>query len=160
MKKNLRFIAIVGLMSFLFISNVITIPALAQTEPAKGSVMNDGTGSPEKGSVMNSPSTGQTTGDTSGGLKIKNPLGDKVNTLPDLLILIIDKIVLPIGGIIVAFMIIYTGFKFVMAQGDPGELTKAKQSLMNTLIGAAIILGALSISIIIKSIVDDIIKVI
>jgi len=96
-------------------------------------------------------------GDTGGG--IQNPLG-KINSLPDLLVLIINKFVLPIGGIIVTFMLIYTGFKFVMAQGDPGELTKAKQSLVNTLIGAAIVLGALSISLIIQATINEIITAI
>lgn len=90
-----------------------------------------------------------------GGGGITNPLKG-ADTLPELLVLLIEKFVLPIGGIIVTFMIIYTGFKFVIAQGDPGEITKAKQSLLNTIIGAAIILGALSISLIIKSVVGEI----
>jgi len=139
-KKYINTISIVGVLSLLWVKNVLA---------------GDGVTSGNTGS------SGVTSGNTGsgGGLKIENPLGD-TDTLPELLVLIIDKFVLPIGGIIVTFMIIYTGFKFVMAQGDPGELQKAKQSLLNTVIGAAIVLGALSISVIIKSVVDEIIKAI
>jgi len=125
-KKYINSLSVAGIVSLLWVSKVF----------AQGTNNNN-----------NTPATG--------GGGITNPLKG-ADTLPELLVLLIEKFVLPIGGIIVTFMIIYTGFKFVIAQGDPGEITKAKQSLLNTIIGAAIILGALSISLIIKSVVGEI----
>jgi hypothetical protein len=43
-------------------------------------------------------------------------------------------------------MIVFVGYKFVAAQGEPGELSKAKTMLMWTLIGALVLLGAKAIS--------------
>ena len=56
---------------------------------------------------------------------ITNPLKSGTNSVPQLLVLIINNFVLPIGGVIVTFMFIYTGFQFVMAQGNEGKLEEA-----------------------------------
>lgn len=52
------------------------------------------------------------------------------------------NIVLTIGIPIVAFFIILAGFNFVTARGNPEKLKKAKDMLLYTLIGAALLLGA------------------
>ncbi len=52
------------------------------------------------------------------------------------------KIAIPI----IALALIYSGFLFVQAQGNPGELETAKNSLIYTLLGAAILLGAWAIA--------------
>lgn len=54
--------------------------------------------------------------------------------------------VLTIGIPIVALAIIYSGFLFVSARGKPEELKKAKDALLYTLIGAAILLGSWAIA--------------
>ncbi len=75
-------------------------------------------------------------------VKIENPLGaGGVSTVPQFIDKILDlaiQIALPI----LTLAIVYCGFLFVKAQGNPEELTKAKTALLYTLIGAAIILGA------------------
>jgi hypothetical protein len=43
---------------------------------------------------------------------------------------------------IIVLMIIYAGFLFVTAQGDPQKLSKAKKAFLWAIIGAVIILGA------------------
>lgn len=53
---------------------------------------------------------------------------------------------LKIGIPIIALAIIYSGFLFVSAQGKPEAITKAKNALMYTLIGAAILLGSWAIA--------------
>ena len=53
---------------------------------------------------------------------------------------------LKIGIPVVALAIIYCGFLFVKARGNPEELSKAKDALLYTLIGAAILLGSLAIA--------------
>jgi hypothetical protein len=72
-----------------------------------------------------------------GGLE--NPIA--VDSIGGLVEKILD-IVLIIGVPIVAFFIIYSGFLFVTARGNPEGLEKAKTTFIYTLIGAALLLGA------------------
>lgn len=53
---------------------------------------------------------------------------------------------LKIGIPVVALAIIYCGFLFVKARGKPEEINKAKEALLYTLIGAAILLGSWAIA--------------
>lgn len=55
--------------------------------------------------------------------------------------------VIRIGAIIVVFMIVFVGYKFVVARGEPGALTEARQMLLWTIVGALILLGAQAIAI-------------
>ena len=61
-----------------------------------------------------------------------------------------------VGVPVVVLAIIYTGFLFVQAQGNKSKLDKAKNSLTNTLIGAALLLGAFVIAEAIGTTVEDI----
>lgn len=63
---------------------------------------------------------------------------------------------LKIGMPIIALAIIYSGFLFVFAQGNESKLKEAKNALLYSLIGAAILLGAWSIAILIS---ETVIKV-
>lgn len=87
---------------------------------------------------------------------LKNPLAGG-DTLAGLLAKLMD-IVASIGGVAVVFFIIYAGFQFVMAQGNPGKLEKAKETLMYTLIGATVLLGADVIAHVVVGTVDTIKK--
>lgn len=80
-------------------------------------------------------------GDTGGSLY--NPLGDI--TLWQLAIKIMNFII-EIGAIVIVFMVVYTGFKFVVARGNESALTEAKRMLLWTIIGAVILLGAKAIT--------------
>lgn len=72
-------------------------------------------------------------------ITIKNPLGvDDVNGL----ITRIMRLVFLVGSLIVVFFIIFSGYKFVIAKGNPGDLEKAKNMFYATVIGGAILLGA------------------
>jgi hypothetical protein len=81
--------------------------------------------------------------------KICNPLGT-TTTLPDLIVNILN-VAVRLGLPIVALAIVYCGFLFVFARGNSEKLTKAKDALLWTLIGAAILLGSLAIATMIKS---------
>lgn len=72
-----------------------------------------------------------------------NPLGTGT-TLTTLLTSVLG-FVTTIGSIVVILMLVYIGFLFVTAQGEPGKLTEAKTALMWTVIGALILLGAQAI---------------
>jgi hypothetical protein len=72
---------------------------------------------------------------------INNPLGCN-NTSVQAILGKIMNIVAAVGGVVVVFFIIYSGFKFVMAKGNPSEIEKAKETFFATVIGGAILLGA------------------
>ncbi len=73
-----------------------------------------------------------------------NPLGAGTS-LPILLTDILQFFV-KIGAVVVVFMLVYIGFLFVTAQGEPGKITKAREALMWTIVGALILLGAEAIA--------------
>ncbi|MEI7765243.1 MAG: hypothetical protein WCI93_01510 [bacterium] len=58
--------------------------------------------------------------------------------------------VIKIGLPIIALAIIYCGFLFVAARGNSEKIGKAKDALLYTLIGAAILLGSWAIALLIK----------
>jgi len=74
---------------------------------------------------------------------VPNPL--KVKTV-SAVFKAVFKMVAEIGAVALAIMIIYTGFLFVLAQGNETELQKAKSSLQWVLIGGALVLGAWALS--------------
>ena len=80
--------------------------------------------------------------DTQG--RIVNPI-PKVTSVPGLIKTILEGL-LKIGIPVVALAIVYCGFLFVQARGKPEAITKAKDALLYTLIGAAILLGSWAIA--------------
>ena len=90
---------------------------------------------------------GSTTGQT-----LVNPL--KVGTLPELLKLVLEAVVY-LGSIVLTLAIIWVGFKFVAAQGNPEKIKEARNALVWTLIGGLILLGAQAISLAIQSTVGS-----
>ncbi len=75
--------------------------------------------------------------------KIVNPI--KVDTINGFIKILLEG-VLRVGIPIVALAIIYCGFLFVSARGNSEKLSKAKDALLYTLIGAAILLGSWAIA--------------
>ena len=80
--------------------------------------------------------------------KIVNPIS--AQTLPGFIQTILTGVI-KIGIPVIALAIIYSGFLFVKARGKPEEITKAKDALVYTLIGAAILLGAWAIALLITN---------
>ena len=56
------------------------------------------------------------------------------------------KVVLELLGVISLIIIIYAGFRWMMAGGDEEKVTAAKKQLVNGLIGLVIILAAFAIA--------------
>jgi len=94
------------------------------------------------------PSPAPTSSSTSSGT-IVNPIPN-ITSISGLIQTLLTGF-LKIGIPIVALAIIYCGFLFVKAQGKPEEITKAKDALLYTVIGAAILLGAWAIAQMISS---------
>ena len=115
----------------------------------------------DSGSFSNPTTGGNVPTPTTGGNIpstgfITNPLGNKANTAYQLVELIIKDIVIPLGMVLIVLMIIFAGFQFVMAQGNPTKLEDAKKTFFNAIIGASIILGAWAIATIIETTVNQI----
>lgn len=77
---------------------------------------------------------------------------------PDLrtfLDIVLNALILILFPFVILFFI-YAGFQLVVAQGNPGEIAKARKAILWTTIGALIILGAKAISLAIQSTVTEI----
>jgi hypothetical protein len=96
--------------------------------------------------------TNNTLGNTDVG--ISNPI-PTINNLPELIKQIIN-IVLVVGVPILVLAIIYAGFLYVKAQGNSSELEVAHRTLLYTVIGGALLLGAFVIAEAIRATITDI----
>lgn len=88
-------------------------------------------------------------------ITLNNPLGDKVNDLPSFVYMILE-IVFEIGAVVSVLAIIYVGFMFVRARGNSEELVTARRALLYTVIGIAVLLGAVLIATVIDDTITDI----
>lgn len=86
---------------------------------------------------------------------IKNPLGEDLQDIPSFIKKMIE-IVLTVGVPVLVLAIIYAGFLYVTAQGNTKKLETAKNTLIYTLIGGALLLGAFVIAEAIGKTVDEI----
>lgn len=67
--------------------------------------------------------------------------GGPIKTIPEFLLALVD-IVFLFGMPIVVLFIIYGGFLFVTAGDNETQITKARKTILWTLIGAAVLIGA------------------
>jgi hypothetical protein len=82
--------------------------------------------------------------------KICNPLGTNATDIPTFIQNLLVG-VLKLGIPVVALAIIYSGFLFVFARGKEKKLTEAKDTLLWTIVGAAVLLGAWAIALMIQA---------
>lgn len=87
---------------------------------------------------------------------LENPFKGGVDSLPKFVEVLAEDIVLPIGTVVVVLFIIYSGFLFVTAQGNPTKLETAKSAFLYACIGAVVLLGAFVIAQVIQGTVDKI----
>lgn len=83
---------------------------------------------------------------------LKNPI--RVDSIQDAIFLTVD-IAIYIGIIFATLAIIYVGFKFIMAQGKPEEISDLKSWFLYIIIGLAILLSSKIIVEIIKNTLVD-----
>lgn len=96
---------------------------------------------------------------TSSNIDIPNPLKSGVgDNLMSLIVSILEIIVLPIAVVFVVIWIIYAGLKYVTAQGNPAKISEAHKTLLWSLIGAGILLGAVGISEVVQNTVTGLIE--
>lgn len=104
---------------------------------------------------------GQTTNTLVSG-SIPNPLkcetGQNCDSLIFLITSILNGVIIPIAAVFVTIWIIYAGFKYVVAQGNPTKVSEAHKTLLWSLIGAGILLGAAGISAVVQTTINSLIQ--
>lgn len=83
--------------------------------------------------------------------KLENPL--KFGSIEGLVTGLVD-IALQVGVVVAALSLIWVGFKYVAARGNPKKIEEAHQALLYTIIGIAILFGAKVIVEIIKGTIE------
>ncbi len=138
MKKNIAYYVSVWMLAL--------IPLFAMAQPA---TPGGGTGS---------PSSGGTSGTGSQVIPpVQNPLKG-ANDLMSFIRAILNNIIMPIAAVGVVFWIIWSGFQYLLAQGNPTKIKAANTQLLWSLIGAGILLGAAGISAVVERTVRELVK--
>jgi hypothetical protein len=88
---------------------------------------------------------------------LRNPLGDNMSTIPGFVMGILS-IVMYLGVPLIGVVLIYTGFKFLMARGNPEKIKSAKYNLLWVIIGVGVFLGAWALTVIIDSTINNILS--
>ena len=88
----------------------------------------------------------QQSGNTGITVKLPNPYKSGGTDIKTILNIIINEIILPVGGVIAVMAFVYTGFLYVMAQGNQTKIATAHKALLYTAIGTFLLLGSLVIS--------------
>ena len=81
---------------------------------------------------------------------LRNPLS--IDTIQGLLTTLLEIVVI-IATPIIVFFVIYSGFLYVTAQGNPAKIQEATRSLTYAVIGAVLVVGASAIALIVKNLV-------
>ncbi len=81
---------------------------------------------------------------------LENPLGSDTGDLNTFIANVLDAVVLLLSPVVV-IMMLYSGLLFVLARGNVEEVGKAKNALLYTMIGAAIVLGAKGLALVIQN---------
>lgn len=87
-------------------------------------------------------------------VRITNPLG--ANTDIRIFLLKLLDVIQLIAAPIIVLAIIYAGFMFITAQGKSDKLNEAKKALLYVVIGAAVIIGAEVIGVVIENTIEEI----
>ena len=127
------------------------VPTTPPSTTGGSSLGSTGGSSNTSGSSLGQTGTNASSGSGQNTTLI-NPLGAGTS-LPTLLKDILQLIV-QIGTIVIVLMLVYVGFLFVTARGEPGKITTARTALLWTVVGALVLLGAQAISLGIQSTVQ------
>lgn len=92
-------------------------------------------------------------GNTGQSVTLMNPL--KSGTSLESFLTSILEFIIRIGSIAIILMLVFVGYKFVVAQGSDTKLSEAKNMLLWTIIGALVLLGAKAISLAIQATVKS-----
>ncbi len=97
-------------------------------------------------------STAPTAPAASGVETLNNPLA--IDSMQDLFEAIMTAFIILCTPVIV-FFVIYAGFQYVTARGNPEKIQSASKALLYAIIGAVIIIGAIAITTIVGNTVNE-----
>lgn len=132
----MRFQKYIIFILLLAMSLAITIPALAQTQTNTKSGIFDKMGGAISGFDL--PSGGENPDEAAQGI-----IGRLISAF------------LSLFGIIFMVLMIYGGYKWMMARGNDDEVTKAKSLIRGAVIGLIIVLSAYAISLFVATAVQQ-----
>lgn len=136
-------------------SQIVNHVCVRSTTSAGGSSQTTAGGSSQTTSGGSSQTTPGGSNQSSGAIPtLQNPLHN-INSFDDLLSAILAGVV-RIGAVLLVLMLVYVGFLFVVAQGNPEKVSQARSALIWTVIGGLILLGAEAIHQVIQSTVNSI----
>ena len=102
-----------------------------------------------------------TTSGVSQNITISNPLkcgaGQDCKTLIGFINIVLTNVIMPIAAVASVCFIIWAGFQYVLAQGNPTKIQEAHTRLLWALIGIGVLLGAAGISQVIQRTVTSLI---
>jgi Type IV secretion system pilin len=139
---------IITSLLYFFISLPITVFAQGGNTTGGPSGGNAG-----EGNTTGGPSGGNAASDGGRGdlsYTLQNPL--KFESIQDFIVAVLNVIIVIATPIIVIF-IIFAGFQYVTAKGNPEAIKNATRSLTYAIIGGVLIIGAVAIAEIIKGLV-------
>jgi hypothetical protein len=108
---------------------LVTFPIGNFTVDARGHNEEGGVVAGEEGGVISGPSA-----------VLTNPLSN-ISSIPDFFRVLVE-IILVFAIPFIVFFIIYAGFLYVTARGNPEKISTAHKALLFALIGGMLILGA------------------
>ena len=86
---------------------------------------------------------------------LENPLsGGGINSMSEFVQKFLEAVVY-VGFPIAVLFVVYSGFRFVLAQGNSSELEKAKKNFMWTVIGVGMFLGAWALAELIRGTINQ-----
>lgn len=132
----------------------IGIPMIVGAQTTGGGTFTTGSGSGGAGTITTIPHATATSQTTTGTVKLENPLGNNVRSIPDFFYLVINFVYSLSYAVIAGFLLV-SGFKFVMAQGKPDALDDAKRTFKYTIIGAIILIGANVATEVVRSVINQ-----
>ena len=136
-----------GVLSTLVLFLIMLLPVVVG---AQGS--NAGFGQGPNAGAGNGPNAGYGGNSNAGSATLDNPLG--VNSFCGLVIKLVQAVMV-IGIPIAVLFIVWAGLKFVLAQGKPDALAKARSNFLYVVIGIGIFVGASLIANVIVNTLQD-----
>lgn len=135
-QKNTSLLVHVSLL--VFVSAAFLLPSLHSTTQLAYAQTESGNVNSSGGNVNSTGGNINPTSPNSSGTLV-NPL--KATSITEFLVAIVDVLLIFAMPLIVIY-IMYAGFRFVTAQGNPGEIETARTALLWAVVGGVIVLGA------------------
>lgn len=127
-KKILSAFLLMTIMTVL----VFSVGSIALAQTGTGGQSGTGTGGQESG--------------------LQNPI--KVDSIGEFFYMLAN-FAYSLSYAVIAFFLIWSGFKFIVAQGNEEKLTDAKNTLKYTIIGAILLIGANVITEVVRTVINQ-----